>query len=145
VTVTAAWTRRLDPAVVKGSQLPDFSGVALDDLFVYKYSGGSWSQVPFQFDEVDSGGKYVASEDGVFDSNDELVFMGQDLGSRASTSEWLDDADSKNYSRYELQVTDPLDSPRQGGVCVSLFDARDVLLCLRHLGRRDQHHNRQRI
>ncbi len=115
---SAAWTRTLDPAIMTGSQLPLFSGVALHDLFVYAFQGGAWVEVPFQFDEVNSGGAYVALEDAMLDSNDELVFMAADIGETAETSQWLEDADSRNYPRYEVEVTNPLNPAEKGWVYV---------------------------
>ena len=118
LAATAAWTRALDPAIVTGSELPLFQGVPLNDLFVYAYDGSSWTVVPFQFDEVDSGGTYVSAEDGVLDSNDELVFMASDLGTTAEPYQWLADLDSRNYSRYEVSVTNPLNPAEVGWVYV---------------------------
>jgi hypothetical protein len=114
----AAWTRTLEPAVVIGSQMPLFHGAPLDDLFVYKYQGGTWTQLPFQFDEVDSGGTYVPIEDGLLDANDELAFMAKDMGGKAELYQWPDDADSRNYPRYEVQVTNPLSPAEKGWVYV---------------------------
>lgn len=114
---TAAWTRTLDPVIVSGSLFPLFHGVSLGDLFVYAYKGGTWSVVPFQFDEIMSG-TFVAVEDALLDWNDELVFMASDLGEQVAPSNWLDDADSRNYSRYEVQVTNPLNIAEQGWVYV---------------------------
>ena len=113
-----AWTRTLDPVIVTGSQLPLFSGVALADLFVYAYDGSTWNVVPFQFDEVNSEGSFVPFENGLLDANDQLVFMAADLGGMATPYEWPDDADSKNHSRYEVRVTNPLNAAEEGWVYV---------------------------
>lgn len=113
-----AWTRTLDPAIVAGSQLPLFSGVTLGDLFAYAYRDGVWTEVPFQFDEVDATGAYVVTEDGKLDSNDELVFMAADLGGTAAPYEWLDDISSQGYPRYEVEITNPLNTAEKGWVYV---------------------------
>ncbi len=113
-----AWTRTLDPVIITGNQLSLFSGVALADLFVYTYDGSTWNMVPFQFDEVNSEGSFVQWENGVLDGNDQLVFMAADLGVTAATHEWPDDADSKNHSRYEVHVTNPLHPAEEGWVYV---------------------------
>ncbi|HNS50786.1 MAG TPA: PKD domain-containing protein [Anaerolineae bacterium] len=110
----AAWTRALDPTIVPGSQLPLFGGVTLGDLFVYAYRDGAWVEVPFQIDEVDSTGAFVVVEDGVLDSNDQVVFMAADLGDTATPYEWLDDVDSQGYPRYEVEITNPLDTAEKG-------------------------------
>jgi hypothetical protein len=108
-----AWTRVQEPVTLSGSQLWLFSGSALDDLFVYAYTGSAWEPLPFQFDEVDASGVYTV-EDGLLDGNDELVFMAMDLGAAASLDAWLADADSQNYPRYQVQVSDPLNPSGQG-------------------------------
>lgn len=113
-----AWTRTLDPAVVAGSQMPLFNGVPLGDLFVYAYHGGTWTQEPFQLDEVDSGGTFVVVEDGVLDANDQLVFMASDLGEKAATYLWVDDDSARSYQRYEVRVTNPLNAAEEGWMYV---------------------------
>ena len=113
-----AWTRTLDPAVVSGSLLPSFDGVPLGDLFVYAYQDGAWAEVPFQIDEVDFTGAFVVVEDGALDSNDQLVLMASDLGGTAAPYEWLDDLDSKGYPRYEVEVTNPINTAEKGWVYV---------------------------
>ncbi len=92
--------------------------MTLGDLFVYAFEGGVWTEVPFQFDEVDSTGAYVVVEDGKLDANDRLVFMAADLGGTAGVYEWLDDLDSRTYSRYQVQVTNPLNTAEKGWVYV---------------------------
>ena len=118
LAATAAWTRTLDPAIITGSQLPLFQGVSLGDLFVYAYDGSTWAEVPFQIDEVEASGTYTTTEDSVLDSNDELVFMASDLGVTAEPHEWLADLDSRGYSRYEVSVTNPLNTAEEGWVYV---------------------------
>jgi hypothetical protein len=106
-------TRVLDPVVVVGSTMPDFAGVPLGQLFVYKYSGGVWSQIPWQFDEVDAiSGLIVSSANGLLDAQDQLAFMAADAGDQAPAHAWLNDASAATYPRYELAVNDPL-SPTQ--------------------------------
>ena len=109
-----AWTRTLEPVIVTGSQLPLFNNVVLGDLFVYAYNGSTWSVVPFQFDEVNTGGSFVPNENGRLDANDQLVFMAADLGVMATAYEWPDDVNSKSHSRYEVHVTNPLSPSEEG-------------------------------
>jgi len=111
------WTRTREPVIVFGDQLSQFAGAALDDLFVYAYSGGSWTLVPFQFDEVDANGVYTV-EDGLLDANDELVLMAMDLGDQADLSKWIPDADSQTHPRYQLQVTNSLNPSERGWIYV---------------------------
>ncbi|MFN2219634.1 MAG: hypothetical protein ACK2UA_13585, partial [Anaerolineae bacterium] len=116
LAVMDAVTRTLDPVILSASQLPAFGGVALDELFVYAYEGGAWTEVPFQIDEVTASGEYTTTEDILLDDNDELVFMATDAGQQAATSEWLADADARNHTRYEIVVTNPLNSAEKGWV-----------------------------
>ena len=109
--------RDLDPVVVLGSAMPDFAGVPLAQLFVYKYSGGAWSQIPWQFDEV-VGSAIVSSDNGLLDAQDQLVFMAADAGDQAPTSAWLTDASAATFPRYELMVNDPLNATQHAWVYV---------------------------
>ena len=77
--------------------------------FKYMSDGEQWQAVPFQVDERDAEGKYNKENDGEIDENDELVIMPDDLGDRAPAHVWLDDTNSKNFARIELQFTDPID------------------------------------
>jgi hypothetical protein len=112
-TPASAWTRTLEPVVLTGDELWLFSNAGVDDLFVYAYNGSTWEAVPYQVDEVDASGVYTV-EDGLLDANDEVVFMAMDLGEAADLGAWIADADSQNYPRYEVQVTDPLNAGQQG-------------------------------
>ncbi|RLC55927.1 MAG: hypothetical protein DRI80_16995 [Chloroflexota bacterium] len=111
--------RTLDPVVVSGAQMPAFGNVPLDDLFVYVYDASdySWTQIPWQFDEVHDG-LYVALEDGKLDADDELAFMIADGGDMAPPGQWITDPASRNYPRYQIAVTDPLQPQNQEWVYV---------------------------
>jgi hypothetical protein len=109
--------RTLDPVVVMGTALPAFAGAPLTQLFVFKYSGGAWSQIPWQFDEV-KGDAIVAADNGLLDGPDQLVFMAADIGDQAPSVAWITDSNSTAYPRYELAITDPLASAKQGWVYV---------------------------
>ena len=107
-------------------------------VFVWAYDGGSgWRQVVFQIDEVNntypSGGpflykpcgsstifskaghgpNYYDADDGVWDNNDELVFLGGELGDQVSAGEWPPGADPAG-PRYEVEVEDPLNPGQKG-------------------------------
>jgi len=118
IWVGTAWTRTLDPAILSGGSLPAFAGVAMDELFVYAYEDGAWVEVPFQIDEVTASGEYTTTEDILLDDNDELVFMATDAGQKVTTSEWIANPDSRSYTRYEVEVTNPLNSEEKGWVYV---------------------------
>ena len=123
-------TRDLDPVVVLGGVMPDFAGVPLAQLFVYKYSGGVWSQIPWQFDEV-VGSAIVSSDNGLLDAQDQLVFMAADAGEQAPTRAWLSDASAATFPRYELTVNDPLNPSQHAWVYVY----RSQTLCFYHRNR----------
>jgi len=116
-TSTGQLSRTLDCVVVEGSEMPAFQGVPLEQLFVYVYQGGAWKQIPWQFDEV-ANGHSVAVEDGALDEDDQLVFMAADVGDQAPPGAWIAEADSHNYSRYEVVVADPLAPGERGWVYV---------------------------
>ena len=109
-----------------------------NQLFVWAYDSGSgWRQVVFQIDEVNntypnspppdyydcttgawksrvgSGTNYFEADDAVWDLNDELVFMTAELGDRVSMDEWAPGA-STAHVRYEIAVTDPLNTALKG-------------------------------
>lgn len=107
-----------DPVVLTGAQLPGFMGAPLAELVGYIFEAGVWRPIPFQIDELDASGKPVAFEDGVLDDNDELVFMGGDVGEGVSADNWVADPASRLYVRYRVLVSDPLDPNGQGWVYV---------------------------
>jgi hypothetical protein len=100
---------RVEPAIVLGSDVPDFAGTPVGDIWVYAYIGASWEQIPFQVDERNdtTDSYYVDAVDGILDSNDEIVFMPFDAGTTAPLTSWIKNTDPK---RYEVTVTDPLDA-----------------------------------
>lgn len=113
----AARIRKQEPVILTGAQLPLVIGAPLDELYAYAYDGGDWAQIPFQIDEVDASGVYTV-ENGLLDENDELVFMAMDLGVQADPLAWIEDADSRNYPRYQVGVANPLNLAEQGWVYV---------------------------
>lgn len=103
--------RNLEPVVVSGASLPDFSGAPISQLFLYAYREGAWQQIPFQFDErgiANNDTSFFIEDDGLLDDNDELVFMARDAGDRTEAFNWIDNEDSFNSIRYEIAVSDPL-------------------------------------
>jgi len=114
-TTTQTLDKDLEPVVVTGQQLPSFGGVSLNRLFLYAFDGVAWHQIPWQFDEV-AGSEIVAHENGLLDTDDQLVFMAADAGDQAPEESWIADADSRTYPRYEITVTDPLAPSKQGWV-----------------------------
>lgn len=100
---------RMEPVVVSGIDIPNFLGMATDELWVYAYISGGWVQIPFQIDERNdvNGSYFYNSEDGNLDLNDEIVFMPFDCGYEAPETSRVPNTDSE---RYKILITDPLDS-----------------------------------
>jgi hypothetical protein len=105
--------RDLDPVIVTGQDMPAFLNAPLAELFVYAYRGGTWQQIPWQFDDVEHG-IVTPDSNGLLDGPDQLVFMAADTGDQAPADSWPPGTSSEAYPRYELTVTDPLDPARQG-------------------------------
>ncbi len=108
--------RPYEPIIITGDTLCLFLNKEINDLYLFSYnaSENSWRLIPFQIDEVnsavDDSVKYFIPEDslkGIFDSDDELVFMAADLGDKANDSSWVAETDSQ---RVEIMFTDPLDN-----------------------------------
>jgi uncharacterized repeat protein (TIGR01451 family) len=112
-TLGSTW----EPVVVEANQLLDIIGTPVNstdvfsqdnDILVYAWDGSSetWKQIPFQVDERNSStGSYgVNNSNGVMDGQDEIVFMAQDAGDRASLDEWVVGCDAP---RYEVEIVDP--------------------------------------
>ena len=112
-----AVNRNEDPVVLRGSVLSSTLNMPVGKIFAYAYDGAVWRQIPAQVDEVNATGNYVAAEDGLFDANDELVFMAKDLGVKA-----VDPPSGGGQplvpAWYEVQVTDPLVPGASGWVYV---------------------------
>ncbi len=102
--------RNLEPVIVSGASLSDFSGFSLAELFLYANREGVWQQISFQFDErgiANGDTSFFIEDDGLLDDNDELVFMAKDAGNRVDSTNWVDPGNSSQI-RYEIEVADPL-------------------------------------
>jgi hypothetical protein len=111
-----AVTRSHDPLIIPGSSFADWLGVPLEQLALYRYHDGAWQPIPFQIDEVDEDGNYVAEFDGLLGANDELVFMGIDSGAWVTPTQWVSDTLALQQPRYAIAVTDPLEPAAAGWV-----------------------------
>jgi hypothetical protein len=109
------WSRNYDPVIFNGADVPLLGGKNIAEIYAYRYSSGVWEQIPFQIDEVNPDGDY-ATEDGVLDLNDELVFMAKDLGDAAGAADWISDDEARNTIRYQLTITNPLNTGEVGYV-----------------------------
>ncbi len=112
-------TRQYDPiafdAHLSSSTLFD---LPIAELTAYRYeaAGDRFVRIPFQVDEVDTNGGYFTETDGFIDFNDEIAFMPGDAGDRAGTDKWLNDAGAIANPRYELEVTDPINTAQKAWV-----------------------------
>jgi len=112
--------------VLKGAAFPTFSNdvASINQLFLYRYqaTGNTWQQIPWQVDEVEidpndqTKDTFFVPGDGLLDDKDELSFMLFDAGDQAPPSSWIDDAASRSFERYEIQITDPLTQSGKGFV-----------------------------
>lgn len=114
VTTTKTLDRDLEPVIVTGAQVGALSGAPLDELFVYNYTGGAWSQIPSQVDEVTASGDYTTTEDGLLDANDEVVFMAMDMGDQAPADGSIVRDLPISGTWYEIEVTDPTEPAKKG-------------------------------
>ena len=107
--------RDLDPVVVSSSLIIGLTGAPINEVYVYAYDANqnNWRPIPFQIDEKDNTTDYwLANPNGIFDGNDELVFMAKDMGDQAPDgSFWIDDPISQD-TRLEIIVTDTLDNSK---------------------------------
>jgi len=119
---TKTLDRKYDPVIVaanalSGFESSDFAGVAIGQIFAMTFdsSAEGWQAIPFQIDERDISGSYfTADQVSGFDLNDELVFMAADAGDSAIG--WLNNADSEQYQRFAIKITDPLSPDKKGWV-----------------------------
>ena len=97
------------PVVTTGDQFPDFSGVAVDELFLFAYRNGNWEMIPSQLDERSSQGDYFFPDDiPGLDDNDEFSFLAADVGDYypSGSGAWIANPESRLYPRYQITVTD---------------------------------------
>ncbi|MBN1129776.1 MAG: hypothetical protein JXA71_12355 [Chitinispirillaceae bacterium] len=84
-----------EPIVVHGAMLPALLGIPVHDIRVIDERGKA---VPFQLDEMTPEGEYVCPQcekanaeaaNGIFDAQDEIVFLWEDAGSDSAAAESL--------------------------------------------------------
>ncbi len=106
--------RRYVPIVIRGAVLP-LASFNSTEWRAFKYQGGRWQAVPFQTDQVTDGKYKHPWSGGVLDSDDELVFMPQDLGDQA-VAKWYDDPTGRSATRLELEFYEQLDPAKRGWI-----------------------------
>ncbi len=123
--------RLYEPKVLWGDKLSAFYGYPVNEIYLYAWDEAqqSWRMMPYQIDErIRTNNPFndenlrhfysipnsygIALDDGLLDSDDELVFMIKDMGDRAPEKKWLDNEASKAFSRIELAASDPYDPSR---------------------------------
>ena len=107
-TPDLALDRTAEPVVVAGL----FAGKPVNQIFAYRWNNSAWQQIPFQIDERNAAGDYVANEDGIMDNNDEVVFMSGDTGTLGSGA--IGSALPVSGLWYRVQVTNPLNASSKG-------------------------------
>jgi hypothetical protein len=141
-TVLASKTlTRADPVVLLGSSIPGYvsSMYGVEHIFVWAFRNGDWRQVVFQIDEAlgtfmckdvptNSAGphkNYYIADNGYIDNDDEICFMANETGDQVNRPIWAPGANT-TVQRYEIQVTDPLDTTKKGWVYIFYHDTPPV-------------------
>ena len=101
--------REREPVIVFSNRFPQFINSPVEQIFAFAFDADThtWRQIPHQIDERDAERGYFGEVNGLLDLNEEILFMAHDAGDRASPLYWPDNADSKNYTRYEFEISDP--------------------------------------
>ncbi|MCX6339220.1 MAG: hypothetical protein NTX71_04795 [Candidatus Aureabacteria bacterium] len=120
---TKTITRQSDPVIVKGLQLSAMRGAPISHCALFSAREGKVNPVPFQIDEKNNDGVMsltgpdgtpVNPDDGLWDANDELVFMARDLGDRAA----IKDMPAGCVKAAEIACADPLTGSEGWAYCV---------------------------
>jgi len=109
--LTMSLDRPMDNVILAGKDLKAVNGAAIESLRLMALHNGKLAPIPYQIDEKMPNNEYaltrpdksVDRDDGIFDDNDELVFMAKDAG---------DQGDPKAYglavkSCDEILLRDP--------------------------------------
>lgn len=111
--VKADWNnfRDYETIIITGQTIPGFLTVSVDQIFIYSYNltENEWQQITHQIDEKDDGSDYFITPNQVIDSNDEILVMAKDAGDKSPNKKWIEDEDSRQFTRYEIEVSDPND------------------------------------
>ncbi len=103
-----------DCVIVSGKSLRDLLGKEVDGLRLYAYRQGRFDPIPYQIDERHQDGQLVCpsgnepetdDDNGLFDENDEAVFMASDTGYKVPAEAWPLDWKAAE----EIEIYDPLD------------------------------------
>ncbi len=114
-------TRIEDPVLMEGKLFPELMEKKIGNLRLFAFFQGNFKPIPFQVDEKLPDGSYVLpnlapgmqegkdvrtkdEDQGLFDENDDLIFLIKDTGDQAPKSLWKEGYDKG----MEIIVTDPL-------------------------------------
>lgn len=120
----------LHPVLIKGHEIPSILGQQNDDIKIAAVRSGKLTLIPSQIDDVDTAGWiYIEGKSadeidgvaGIFDANDELVFMYRDTGSERY-DENVSDLDGGKILK-ELEFTDANNNKRYAYVVQGLAKA----------------------
>jgi hypothetical protein len=121
-SVLANWNnyRDYETVLIPGQRIAELLDSPVDEIFVFTYNGNEneWSQITIQIDEKDDGVDYFITPNNLLDPNDEILFMAKDAGDKALPFQWIDDDNSLLFSRYEIEVRDPLETGKKKYVYV---------------------------
>lgn len=109
----ATVSRKYTPVVFQIGEMP-FAGETIDSLVMYRYTAAEgWQRIPFQIDEVNAANGRYEPEDGIADSNDEVVFLARDAGARATDNFG---PDPSLTGRWEIEASELLAPDQKGWV-----------------------------
>lgn len=121
ISAQSVTARGCEMAIILGSQLPEFNGVRIDELFVFAFRDGQWTMIPFQIDEKDDSGDFFNPDGtpGLLDANDEIVVMAFDAGGQApNAGVWISNPESRAFVRMAVKIIDPIDATVIGWVYI---------------------------
>jgi hypothetical protein len=119
------------PIIIKGKFVSSITRYPIDRYRIFRtMPNGDAEAIPFQVDEINDDGDYVLDQgqpvtsntgNGLFDSQDELTFMGDDVGPVQEPTKW---PMGKPNIVYELKVStqnqNPM-GPQAGAVYVGIY------------------------
>ncbi len=120
-------TREYDPIVITGDLLPMIGGLEIKKFRLFAHDGLHFKVIPFQIDERNPDGHFVFTsgksagkdeDNGLFDYNDELVFMARDAGCRMTGEAWK----KMSNKGIEILIADPIDISKKAWVYLIYFN-----------------------
>lgn len=119
------------PIVVTGKEILSVARYPISTYRLFRVMpSGAAEAIPFQMDEINDDGDYVLDQgkditsktgNGIFDAQDELTFMGDDVGAVNQPTSW---PQGKPNVLYELKITHPVSNPMgpsMGAVYIGIY------------------------